>query len=76
MSAATVLHVPAGHGDAVGTVDPAAHRNPAAHGPEQLAVVRPATEPYLPRGHNPEHRAVGNPHAPPYVPIGHGVQVS
>jgi hypothetical protein len=61
------LYLPEVHTAAVKLVDPSAHAYPAAQSPLHVAVVSPATDPYLPPGH-----AVHDP-APPtlYVPAGH-----
>ena len=42
--------------------------NPAGQVPEQLAVVSPATAPYVPFGQSAVHTVVVNPAVAPYVP--------
>ncbi len=44
------LYLPAEHCAGVAEEEPAAHTNPAAHGPVHVEVVRPAVEPYCPAG--------------------------
>ena len=70
---ADVLYDPAAQDiTAVALVDPAAHRYPVAHGPEQAAVVMPLTFPNRPAGHGAVHDAAVSPVALPYEPIAHG----
>ncbi len=52
-------YLPAGHREAVGLVEPAAHAYPAVHGPEQEAVDWPEVEPYCPEQERGGGRAHG-----------------
>ncbi len=66
-AAPAVAYCPAGHWDVVGDVDPAGQAYPDVQGPEQAAVVRPATAPYAPPGQGLHTPAT----AREYVPAGH-----
>ena len=49
-------------------VEPAGHAYPAAHGPLQVADVRPSAAPYRPGAHGPLQFAVNSTTAAPYNP--------
>jgi hypothetical protein len=66
------LYFPEGHTSAVGVVDPATQKYPAAHGPLHTDDVSLATKPYRPAGQGPLHATVDKPLTSPYVPAWHG----
>ena len=61
-------YLPAGHVEAVGLVDPAAHTYPALQLPEHPGDDRPATDPYRPAAHGAVHDATPMFGVAPYRP--------